>query len=179
MGRKALFVFILLSLIFALYSLHIGDSVQKLFSVSVLFSLLTIWYFTGRGDFRYKFIGVAFLFMTSGAIGNLLAITANNKRMPVKFDSVIECFGDEGPKLIKQIKNNPEYDLMTENSKFKFLADVFCVKSKVLYFFLFRPPPGVMSIGDFFLGVGIWIYFFIILSLLNFPSSNNQKTNPA
>lgn len=179
MNRRAvLFVLILLSLILSLYSLHVGDSVQKLFSVSISFSLLTIWYFTGKGGFRYKFIGVAFLFMSSGAVGNLAVISANGKKMPVKPDSIAECFGDETPVLMKQIRKNSEYDLMTKNSKFKFLADVFCVKSKALYFFLFKQPPGVMSIGDVLLGAGIWIYFFIILSLLISPFKNS-KTNPA
>lgn len=90
---------------------------------------------------KFIFIGMAL---------NFIVIFANGGKMPVSFKNVkgYEHYTEEMPEKAFDIKHS----LVTENTKLVYLADVIALPMPY-------PIVSIISIGDVFLSIGIYLFF--------------------
>lgn len=143
------------------YILFISAGVQVLISLSIKHNMLDKFVIK---NFKYLII-LSYLFLITtiimniekrymklfliGILLNLVVISANEGKMPVSIDGV---------KGINEETTLPyrEFDIkhigIDSNTKFKYLADIILIPKPY-------PLPKVISIGDIFLMLGIFIFF--------------------
>lgn len=143
------------------YILFISAGVQVLISLSIKYNMLDNFVIK---NFKYLIIlSYLFLIITIimniekrymklfliGILLNLVVISANEGKMPVSIDGV---------KGINEETTLPyrEFDIkhigIDSNTKFKYLSDIILIPKPY-------PLPKVISIGDIFLMLGIFIFF--------------------
>lgn len=143
------------------YILFISAGVQVLISLSIKYNMLDNFVIK---NFKYLII-LSYLFLITtiimniekrymklfliGILLNLVVISANEGKMPVSIDGV---------KGINEETTLPyrEFDIkhigIDSNTKFKYLSDIILIPKPY-------PLPKVISIGDIFLMLGIFIFF--------------------
>ena len=90
------------------------------------------------------------IFILIGMVLNFIVIFSNGGKMPVSFKNVkgYEHYGDELPESAYDIKHS----LVTENTRCVYLADIIALPRSY-------PLAGIISIGDIFLTLGIFLFF--------------------
>lgn len=90
------------------------------------------------------------IFILIGMVLNFIVIFSNGGKMPVSFKNVkgYEHYVEELPDRSYDIKHT----IVKEDTKFKYLADVIALPRSY-------PLAGIISIGDIFLSLGIFIFF--------------------
>ncbi|HHZ03347.1 MAG TPA: DUF5317 domain-containing protein [Tissierellia bacterium] len=85
-----------------------------------------------------------------GTVMNFIAIAANGFKMPVYIPDTL--LNSEAQKLFLLSGKDLIHSLLTEDTKFKFLCDIFTLQSPY-------PFPKTISIGDIFLLSGIYAFW--------------------
>ncbi|HZK33101.1 MAG TPA: DUF5317 domain-containing protein [Tissierellaceae bacterium] len=97
-------------------------------------------------NIKYKFMAVILI----GMLLNFIVIFSNGGKMPVSFKNVegYEHYVEELPDSPYDIKHT----IVSEDTKFVYLADVITLPRNY-------PLGGIISIGDIFISLGIFVFF--------------------